>query len=388
MERKYSNTSLTFRGLVSFAFLALVTVCNAQEKDRFSFWYEQWKPETTLKKLERANVLVGVPATAVPEIRKSGRHALQYVTYYQGRFHTMFLKDMQDLPNVGFKVGDQFVKSTYGGENNYVLCPNSVELRNRALAQVSDNVKQGYDGYFIDNTFLDPPAHAVCTAPHQHLEKGVQGGKAYVELVSAISQKLKQQNPKAVVLVNPGNPAWISVLAPGKPSLWDIADYVLWEGYGFTLARGPQHDDWQHCLRVTRSLTPQMSAKVVALSYPVNVAEARLSFAVARIFGLQWTANLGEVDQNSAKAGGHFGVFMNDVPFEIGEPVGPLPDRGATLLHRTFTHGEIFANMGPATETISLRPGEVVLLGEAPAKKLNPDRIQLPPMTAAIVVNQ
>ena len=40
-----------------------------------------------LKKVAPANVInIGVPPSAVPEIHKSGRRALQYVTYYQKVF--------------------------------------------------------------------------------------------------------------------------------------------------------------------------------------------------------------------------------------------------------------------------------------------------------------
>ena len=133
-------------------------------KNIFEFWYDPWQPNSALKKVESANVMIGVPPSAVAEIHNSGRRALQYVTYYQSNFGTAFLKDRQDLPSVGFGVEDKFEKSVFGGEDNYVLCPNSIELRNRVFRFLDESIKQGFDGYFVDNTFLYPSAHEVCSA--------------------------------------------------------------------------------------------------------------------------------------------------------------------------------------------------------------------------------
>src|SRR5690242_13248129 len=76
----------------------------------FAFWYDVWEPGVTIDKVRPANVVIGVPGKAVPEIHATGRRALQYVTYYQSTFHHPFLKDRQDLPNVGFQVNGEFQK--------------------------------------------------------------------------------------------------------------------------------------------------------------------------------------------------------------------------------------------------------------------------------------
>jgi hypothetical protein len=356
----------------------------------FAFWYDPWQPDVTLKKLGRAGVLIGVPPRAVAEIHKSGRRALQYLTYYQSQFSTAFLNDRNDLLHVAFQVNGVFEKSAFGGKDNYVLCPNSVELKARALRYLDSTIKQGFDGYFVDNTFLQPAAHQICTANHQHVSANVQGGRAYVDLLTEVREKIKRQSPFAIIVSNPGDPSWASDIASGQPSLWDVSDYVVWESYGYSSYNGQRHDRWKRTLELSfkYSMVPDKARKILALSYPRNIIEARFAFAVARIFGFQWTANLGDRDENTDKEEGHSGAFLNDIPFDTGEPLGRPPDHSTLLLHRRFTNGEIFANAGTVSQPISVPPRFIIYMGASPPQKTTSEQLVLQPMAAAIVLRE
>jgi hypothetical protein len=376
--------------ILVFAFAPRKSRAQSSSANTFAFWYEDWIPDTTIGKLQAANVIIGVPPSAVSEIHKSGRHALQYVTYYQSVFDHPFLKDEADLPKVGFHAKEEFEKSAFGGENNYVLCPNSVELKARALRYVEETVKQGYDGYFVDNTFLGQAAHEICNAPHGHVRDNINGWNAYVYLVAAVKNKLKQENPTALVIINPGKPSSIDRMPSGKTSLWDVSDYILWESYGYSSHRGSGHDRWKNTIdeSFTFAAEPGRVKKIIALSYPEDLAEARFSFAVAKIFGFQWTANLGDRDQHNKEEGGHFGAFLNEVPFALGEPIGGLPEKATPLLHRDFQNGEAFANTGTTAQAISVPKGSAIYLGGQPVQTAAPGKLALGPMTAAIVVRR
>ena len=99
---------------------------------------------------------------------------------------------------------------------------------------LDESIKQGFDGYFVDNTFVDPSAHEVCSAKHPHNKDGVVGGSAYLDLLQAVRLRIKEKAPTAILISNPGNPRWADDLASSKPSLWDISDLVLWESYGYS----------------------------------------------------------------------------------------------------------------------------------------------------------
>jgi hypothetical protein len=386
--RKYLFIFLLVAGSLAFCIHARPVNPPSTGQDTFAFWYDPWQPDATLKKVGAANVMIGVPPSAIPEIHKSGRRALQYVTYYQSVLNHPFLKDRQDLPNVGFQVKGEFEKSAFGHDDNYVLCPNSVELKSRVLRFLDTSLQQGFDGYFVDNTFLDPPAHQVCSAGHRHIKENVPGGRAYLDLLAAVRAKLKAQNPAALLISNPGNPRSAEEMAPGNPTLWDLSDLVLWESYGYSASRGAKHDRWNSTIQESLSYAaiPEKSAKLLVLSYPENLAQARFSFAVARIFGFKWTANLGDSLQDTAKEGGEFGVFLSDVPFDLGEPLGVLPDKNNPLLHRMFQHGEVFANTGTAPQSISLPKSSRVYVGDRTIEENAPRTLSLEPMMAAIVI--
>jgi hypothetical protein len=386
--RKYLVVPLVVAGNLAFCIQAKPVNPPSTGQETFAFWYDVWQPGVTLKKVEAANVIIGVPPSAVPEVHKSGRRALQGVTYYQSVFNQPFLKDRQDLPNVGFQANGEFEKSAFGKENNYVLCPNSVELKSRVLRSLDTSLQQGFDGYFVDNTFLDPAAHQVCSAGHQHSKENVLGGRAYLDLLAAVRTRLKAQNPAALLISNPGNPRWAEAMADGNPSLWDLADLVLWESYGYTSNRGPRHDSWKSAIEHSFSYAamPEKSAKLLVLSYPENLIQARFSYAVARIFGFKWTANLGDSFQNTDKEGGEFGAFLREIPFDLGEPLGTLPDKSNPMLHRMFQHGEVFANTGTSPQPISLPKSSRAYVGDRTIEATAPRTLSLEPMTAAIVI--
>lgn len=382
-------------GAVALSFLLIMlsdgrrtmTAQSNTSEGKAAFWYESWKPEVTLKKLQPAEIVIGAPATAIPEIHKSGKRVLQYVTYYQSHIPGPFLSDANDVPNVAFRLKGAFLTSVFG-KDRYVLCPNSAELHERVLRYAEESLKQGYDGYFIDNAYIDPAAHATCDATHAHLSRDVTGGSSYVQLVAAVRQKLRATKPGALLIVNPGTPGSLASIAPQASSLWDLSDYVLWESYGYTSIAGPKHDDWKHTIDQSfgYAAEPEKLRKILALSYPRNVTEARFSYAVAKIFGFKWACNLGENQQDKNEDGGHYGAFLNDVSFDLGEPVGKLPAKGTPMLHREFSRGEIFVNAGATEQSISIH-GDEVLVGSTDGND-HLKTMPLAPMTAAILLRK
>ena len=155
---------------------------------------------------------------------------------------------------------------------------------------------------------------------HPHNKEGANGGSAYLDLLEAVQQRIKEKNPAAILISNPGNPRWADDMASGKPSLWDISDLVLWESYGYTSYHGLRHDRWKRNDRgkLHYATSPEKAAKLLVLAYPENLTEARFSFAIAKIFDFKWTANGGRQQQNTAKDGGHFGSFRSGYPAKLG----------------------------------------------------------------------
>jgi len=353
----------------------------------FAFWYETWNPQTTPPQLKPSDVIIGLAPDAVASAHAANKQVLQYQTYYQSTPGTLLLKTLDDLPNVGFQINQQFVASVFPEPNNYVLCPNSAVLRQRVQDYVLQAVESRYDGIFVDNTFFDPPAHAVCDAPHQHAAAGVEGGIAFLQLLSEVRKTLLANNPAGILITNPGNPDWADQIATASPSLWDISDVVVWESYGYTSIQGSQHDVWNDTITKSyryAATAPEKAAKLLVLSYPENVIEARFAFAVARFFGFNWTANLGEDQQNTTQDGGHFGAFFNDIPYSLGQPVDPLPDP-ASVLHRTFQNGEIFINIDSTPQSVTLQPG-TIYLGASTTSTSSTTTVNLQPGMAAIVI--
>ena len=146
MRRKHTVLFIWAACCLSFCLPATPVNPSNAAQDVFEFWYDPWKPDATLKKVEAANIIIGVPPSAVPEIHKSGRRALQYVTYYQSLLNRAFLKDREDLATVGFQVNGEYEKSAFGGVDNYVLCPSSAELQSRVLRFLDTSLQQGFDG--------------------------------------------------------------------------------------------------------------------------------------------------------------------------------------------------------------------------------------------------
>lgn len=321
----------------------------------FAFWYEDWRPDTWAK-LQPANVIVGVPPQAVAEIHAHGGRALRYVTFYQARLGTEFVRDQSDLENVGFRTSSGFLSSAFGGRDNYVLCSNSSELRRRVLAYVEKTLqKEGYDGLFVDNAYLTPARDEVCDAKHRHSSPGLKGGAAYIDLMAEVRATAKELKPGAMIVSNPGNPQEADQLRSAKQTLWDVSDYVMWESYGFSSLLGSGHDRWANTLQQSRKWASSSRApQILALSYPRNFAEALHSFAVARLFGFAYAANLGERDFQREQEGGHFGVFLQRLPLELGNPRDAWKEAQRGILHRNFDHGEIFLNVGTVPAELSI----------------------------------
>jgi len=315
---------------------------------QFAFWYEDWH-DNTWDKLQPANVIIGIPPKAVADIHAHGGRALVYVTFYQAVLGREFVHDRPDLEIVGFHTGDGFLASAFGGKDNYVLCSNGRELRQRILAYLDRTIgTEGYDGVFVDNSYLPPAANLVCDAKHEHVAPGSKGGPAYIDLLSQVYAAVKKRNPAAIIVTNPGNPNWADQLRSGNQTLWEVSDFVLWESYGYTSLLGSGHDRWQATIAQSKDVSPSPHAqKLVALAYPRDPKEALYSFVMARIYGFAFAANLGESDYQSSRDGGHFGVFLHDLPVALGapEPAANQP-RSSGVLTRRFSQGEVAANTG------------------------------------------
>lgn len=352
------------------------TASNGAAKPIFAFWYSPWDPKVTPAAIKPADVVIGLDPSKVATAHAAGKRVMQYQTYYQSQPGTSLLNSTGDLANVGFEINHQFVVNIFGiVTNSYVLCPNSVMLHQRVQQYVQQSLTSGYDGLFVDNTFFDPPAHLVCDGNHAHLDPTAEGGRAYVTLMSEVRKMIKARNPNAILMINPGNPSWLDHIATGSPTLWDISDYVLWEGWGYTA--DAQHDRWDFYIPATYGLMaphPERTQQLVILSYVKSVTEARFAFAAARFFGFNWTGNI----NNS------FGNYLNSIPFGLGEPVGPLPPQ-ASVLHRAFEHGEVFVNMSGTPQSITV-PAGTLYLGETNQTVSAPAVVDVQPRTAAIVL--
>lgn len=263
------------------------TVANGAETPTFAFWYSPWDPKVTPAAIKPADVVIGVDASKVATAHALGKRVMQYQTYYQAQPDSPLLNSQADLANVGFEINHEFVINIFGTPtNSYVLCPNSVALHQRVQQALQQAITAGYDGLFVDNTFFDPPAHLVCDGTHAHLDPAAEGGRAYLTLMAEVRKTLKAHNPSAILITNPGNPAWLDHIATGSPTLWDISDYVLWEGWGYTAEA--QHDRWADYIPATNEMItahPDRIPQLVMLSYVHSVTEARFAFATARFLG-------------------------------------------------------------------------------------------------------
>lgn len=319
------------------------------ETPQFAFWYEDWQ-SNTWDKLQPANVIIGVPPKAVADIHAHGGRALAYVTFYQAVLGREFIHDAADLEVVGFHIASGFLPSAFGGKDNYVLCSNSALLRQRILAYLDRTLgAEGYDGLFVDNSYIAPAAGLVCDAKHQHVTPGSKGGPAYIDLMSEVYAAVKKRNRAAIVITNPGNPRWADQLQAANKTLWDVSDFVLWESYGYSSQLGKEHDRWQATIAQSKNVSSSPHGqKLLALAYPRDPKEALYSFAIAQTFGFRFAANLGESDYQGTRDGGHFGIFLNDLPVALGVPVSVSQQPVANVMTRQFSQGEIAVNTGSA----------------------------------------
>jgi hypothetical protein len=272
------------------------------------------------------------------------------VTFYQAKFGTVFLKNEDDLAGVGFHTSQGYLPSAFGGENNYVLCSNSQELRKRVLAYVDQIVRaQKFDGLFVDNTYLPPATTEVCDAKHAHVTPGENGGTAYIDLLGTVYSAVKKANPSALIIINPGNPTRF-MLQSHEHTAWDFSDYILWESYGYASVVGAGHDRWKATIEASFDLAKSPNAqKVIALSYPKTDEEALYSYGVASAFGFQYSANLGVSEQGKEGTGGHYGIFTPRLPHLIGPPMNVPPAAGASVLKREYRNGTCIVNLGQSS---------------------------------------
>ena len=342
---------------------------------KFKFWYQPWNPQITPAAVKPADVVIGLEPFNVAKAHALGKLVMQYQSYYQAIPNSPLLTNTADLANVGFEINHQFVINIFGNPaNSYVMCPNSVIFHQRVQQYVQEAINSEYDGLFVDNTFFDPPAHLVCDGAHAHVDPTVEGGRAYLTLLAEVRQTIKAHNPKAILMTNPGDPAWADLMVTGSPTVWDLSDYVLWESWGYTGFTDARHDNWADAIPKSYKVIAKDSenvSKLVMLSYVKSVTEARFAFAVARFFGFNWTANLG-------------GTYLNSIPFSLGEPIGTLPGQDS-VLHRAFEHGEVFVNTSAIPQSVTV-PAGTLYLGDTTQDAAASTVQELQPRTAAIVL--
>lgn len=361
----------------------------ARVRPRFAFWYEPWNGGQAFNKVAEAEFVVGLSPRDISSVHQLGSRALRYVTFYQAQMSSEFLKDQEDLANVGFWSDNAFLPSAFGGTNNYVLCDNSDVMHKRAISFVDETLrKQQFDGLFIDNAYLSPAALRYCSSKsHFHTQPGMRGDDSWLELLSEVRKEAKTISPSALIITNPGNPTAANQLGTGKYSLWDLSDYILWESYGYSSYRDKKHDRWQETIASSFDLPMAERRKILALSYPLNGSEALYSFAVAKIFGFEWTANLGELDATTKKDGGHFGAFLPDIPFQLGPSKGPIEgSKSSASIARAFAKGRAVANISVSSIEVEIPGNTRVYTGDKVSEFLRPGKIMLSPEAAVVCV--
>ncbi len=368
-----------------------------QTSHRFQFWYELWDPGTTPAKLAWADVVIGLNGITPPSAKASSGapQVLPYVTYYQDTYKDMggvsrtFIRTPEDVSLLALERAGAVQTSAFkqGNPGWNVLCDNSMDMRQRAFAHANAIVAAGYGGLFVDNA---AQTAQTCTShSHQHLQPGQRSDDAYLVLLGDVQKQLKQLAGTSLLIANAGDPAVADQTGTGSNTgaMWSIPDFVLWEGYAYYDSEDPDAGNTnrdQVATTVQKSLVygadATKAAKVLALSYPKTQQEALLSFALARIFGFAWTANLGD-----GQTQGHWGVFGASMPWSIGTPEGNLYMQ-AGLLSRRFTNGIAYANTGTASVTLNL-PQSGQLVTAAGQSSVSQDvSVTLEPHAAAVLL--
>ena len=353
----------------------------SQTSHQFAFWYEAWDSSTTPDKLQAADVIIGI--LAQPTTTKS--QSLAYVTYYQDRMGGDFINTADEIPLVTLQQNGVVQPSAFTSENPGwdVLCDNSLEMRRKAFDQLTRLINRGYEGLFVDNA---ADKNLTCTAPHAHLHVGERSDDSYLVLLRDIRSQLNQLSTTSLLIANAGNITTADSLGTGANTgaMWTVADFVLWESYGYTSYQDSQHD--QLAATIAKSLTyaadATKAAKTLALSYPRTQQEALLSFALARMFGFAWTANLGVNG-----LAGHWGVFAPSMPWTVGAPRGNLYLQGA-LVAREFSNGVVFANTGATAVAINIPQSGTFVTASGKSSATADMTVSVEPKSAAVLLFQ
>ena len=310
---------------------------------------------------------------------------LAYVTYYQDHLGGQFINTADEVPLLALQKDGVVQATAFTDEDPGwdVLCDNSVELRRKALDQLARLVNQGYVGLFVDNA---ADKRLTCTATHPHLHPLERSDDSYLVLLGDSRQKLKELLATPLLIANAGNITVADSLGAGANSgaMWTIADFVLWESYGYASYEDSRHD--QLDATVAKSMVyatdTNKAAKVLVLSYPQTQQEALLSFALARIFGFAWTANLGD----SGRVG-HWGAFAPSMPWAMGSPQGNLYVQGS-LLARQFSNGIAYANTGNNAVDINIPQCGTLVSAAGGSPAIPNTTLSLEPHSALVLLFQ
>lgn len=180
-------------------------------------------------------------AETIPDIHRRHARAIQYVTYYEAAPGTAFLHDVPDAERVVFSHRRRLLESVFDPEHEYVLCPNSRELLRRIAAQLASTLSQGYDGVFIDKAFQPPASSLICDSHHDHVQPGRTGMDAFLHLLAGLDRQ-RRSRPDFLLIVNMSNPSFADTMRSGKLDVWKLADYVVWESFGFSSEPAGRHE--------------------------------------------------------------------------------------------------------------------------------------------------
>jgi hypothetical protein len=363
--------------------------------ETFAFWYEGYNPSTgpdpTIARIGDAAFVIGPPPEAAADLAKHGKGLLPYVTYYQTSGWTRaFAKDDDPAkvreaiaPVAFFDPSLRFTDSPRGYAPSefcrpgnveydpksvlYTACPNSAELRRRALALARERLNGGALGFFVDNGYDDDvAARAVCESiDHEHFYgEDLTSADAFIGLVLEVNCAVKVQNPAGIVMVNGGVPE--SARFHGL-TLGDACDGLLWESFlRSSHSTSKQHiSDWHAVYRRSVDLENGWNAtpprRVFVLSYPWDRAEAFFCYTSAKLCNLPWSACLGVNDLEHTHFGGHFGTYPELIGLRLGAPsridqIGGVNE--GDVYWREYERGLVVVNPAKTTRRASIALGK------------------------------
>jgi hypothetical protein len=246
----------------------------------------------------------------------------------------------------------------------YTTCPNSVPLRQLALAHVEQQLTDGAAGLFVDNGYRDDVAEGQrCESPlHAHaIAPSPTGAQSFLALLLEVYTTIKRRRPDGWLIVNSGVPDGTEYAGL---ALSDVSDAQLWESYlRSSHNREPEHrSDW--ALTHARSIDLERRAaahaahpvRTITLSYPWNRDEAFFCYATAKLSQLPWAASLGDRDPLHRRNEGFFGTYPELIGARLGAALRDEPGgvpMGAVWV-RELEHGLVVVNPTSSVQQVAV----------------------------------